>query len=120
VTRAGYLLLGLTAIVAALAGILAFAVSKFIVAARAAAKGAREGGGETAFMAAAMEDALRTMRSQERAMKARAEASERLSSEIIASMTSGLLVVAQDGIVRTLNPAGRRFLGLPDAEHTGN
>jgi PAS domain S-box-containing protein len=120
VTRAGYLLLGLTAIVAALAGILAFAVSKFIVAARAAAKGAREGGGETAFMAAAMEDALRTMRSQERAMKARAEASERLSSEIIASMTSGLLVVAQDGIVRTLNPAGRRFLGLRDAEQTGN
>jgi two-component system sensor histidine kinase HydH len=119
-TKAGALLLGLTAIVAALVGILAFAVSKFVVAARAAAKGARAGGGETAFMAAAMEDALRTMRSQERAMKARAEASERLSSEIIASMTSGLLVVAQDGIVRTLNPAGRRFLGLPDAEHTEN
>jgi PAS domain S-box-containing protein len=117
-TRAGYLLLGLTAIVAALAGILAFAVSKFIVAARATAKAARTGGGETAFMAAAMEDALSKMRSQERAMKARAEASERLSSEIVASMTSGLLVVAQDGLVRMLNPAGRRLLGLPDAEWT--
>ena len=46
-------------------------------------------------------------------MKARAEASERLSGEIIASMTSGLLVVSQDGVVRTLNPAGRRLLGLP-------
>ncbi len=117
-TRAGYLLLGLTAIVAALAGMLAFAVSKFIAAARAATKSARTEGGETAFMAAAMEDALTKMRSQERAMKARAEASERLSSEIVASMTSGLLVVAQDGLVRMLNPAGRRLLGLPDAEWT--
>ncbi len=119
-TKAGYLLLGLTAIVAALVGILAFAVTKFIAAARATAKAAREGGGETAFMAAAMEEALRSMRSQERAMKARAEASERLSSEIIASLTSGLLVVAQDRIVRTLNPAGRRLLGLPDADWTRN
>ena len=46
-------------------------------------------------------------------MKARAEASERLSSEIIASMTSGLLVVDEEGVVRTLNPAGARMLGLP-------
>jgi nitrogen fixation/metabolism regulation signal transduction histidine kinase len=120
VTKAAYLLLGLTAIVAALAGILAFAVTKFMAAARATAKAAREGGGETAFMAAAMEEALSSMRSQERAMKARAEASERLSSEIIASLTSGLLVVTQDGIVRTLNPAGRRLLGLPDADWTRN
>lgn len=119
-TQAGYLFLGLTAIVAALAGILAYAVTKFIAAARATAKNARENGGETAFMAAAMEDALQKMRSQEREMKARAEASERLSGEIIASMTSGLLVVSQDGIVRTLNPAGRRLLGLPEADWTRN
>ncbi len=119
-SKAGYLLLGLTAIVAALSGILAFAVTKFIAAARATAKAARQGGGETAFMAAAMEDALTKMRSQERAMKARAEASERLSGEIIASMTSGLLVVGQDGMVRTLNPAGRRLLGLPDADWSRN
>jgi signal transduction histidine kinase len=120
VTKAGALFLGLTAIVAALAGVLAFAVSKFIAAARATAKAARQGGGETAFMAAAMEDALTKMRSQERAMKARAEASERLSSEIIASMTSGLLVVWQDGIVRILNPAGARLLGLPDGNVARN
>jgi PAS domain S-box-containing protein len=120
VTKAGALLLGLTAIVAGLSGILAFAVSKFIAAARTTAKGARQAGGETAFMAAAMEDALRTMRSQERAMKERAEASERLSSEIIASMTSGLLVVSQEGIVRTLNPAAAQILGLPAAEGTRN
>ena len=47
-------------------------------------------------------------------MKARAEASERLSSEIIASMTSGLLVVGEGGHVRTLNPAGRRLLGIAE------
>ena len=48
-------------------------------------------------MAAAMEDALTTLRSKERAMKARAEASERLASEIVANLTSGLLVVNEDG-----------------------
>jgi signal transduction histidine kinase len=39
-----------------------------------------------------------------------------LSGEIIASLTSGLLVVNQDGVVRTLNPAGQRLLGLPDGD----
>lgn len=115
-TKAGSLLLLLTAIVAALAGILAFAVSKFLSVARAATRAGREGGTETAFMAAAMEEALQKMRVQERAMQARAEASERLSGEIIASMTSGLLVVSQEGIVRTLNPAGRHLIGLPDSD----
>ena len=67
-----------------------------------------------------MEEALQQMRTQERAMKARAEASERLSGEIIASMTSGLLVVNEDGMVRTLNPAGQRLLGLPDGAWTAN
>ena len=63
-------------------------------------------------MAAAMEDAVRKLRDGERAMKARAEASERLTSEIVASLTSGLLVVDRDGVVRTLNPAGQTMLGL--------
>lgn len=116
----GYLFLGLTAIVAALAAILAFAAAKFFAAAREAAKGGAAGGEETAFMAAAMEEAVQKLRSEERAMKARAEASERLSSEIIASMTSGLLVVSQTGMVRTLNPAGRRLLGLPEADWNGS
>ena len=111
-TQAGYVLLGLTAIVGSLAGILAFAVMNFFAAARKAAKGGTPVRGEAVFMAAAMEDALQAVKAQELAMKARAEASERLSSEIIASMTSGLLVVSEGGLVRTLNPAGRRLLGL--------
>ena len=108
----GTLLLLLTAIVAILCGVLAFAVSKLFAAARAAARESGRAGGESAFMTSALEDALQQMRTQERAMKARAEASERLSSEIIASMTSGLLVVNQDGAVRTLNPAAARLLGI--------
>jgi PAS domain S-box-containing protein len=117
--RSGYLLLGLTAFVGMLAGILAFAVSKFITAARTIAKESRLPGGETALMASAMEDALSRMREQERAMKARAEASERVSGEIIASMTSGLLVVDGEGRVRTLNPAALKMLGMPAAQWDG-
>jgi PAS domain S-box-containing protein len=119
-SRSAYLLLGLTAIVGALAAVLAFAVLRLFAAAKAAARIQQLEGGETAFMASAMEDAVKRLRVQERAMKERAEASERLSGEIIASMTSGLLVVADNGQVRTLNPAGRKLLALPDAEVRGN
>jgi signal transduction histidine kinase len=118
-TQSGYLLLGLTAIVAALAGVLAFAVARIFSAARQTTKDLRKDGAETEFMAAAMEQAMGQLREQERAMKARAEASERLSGEIIASMTSGLLVVGHDGGVRTINPAGRRLLGLDARERSG-
>ena len=111
-SQSGYLFLGLTAIVAALSGVLAYAVLRIFAAARAATRDERRSGTETAFMAAAMEDAVRKLRDGERAMKLRAEASERLSSEIVASLTSGLLVVDREGIVRTLNPAGQTMLGL--------
>ena len=115
-TQTGYLFMGLTAIVAVLSAVLAFSVLRLFAAAKAATKDGRAEGTETAFMAAAMEQALTTLRAQERAMKARAEASERLSSEIIANLTSGLLVVNEEGVVRTMNPAGRRLLGMPDAD----
>ncbi len=118
-SQSGYLFLGLTVIVAVLAAVLAFAVLKLFAAARAGARVGDTAGTETAFMAAAMEDALTTLRSKERAMKARAEASERLSSEIVANLTSGLLVVNEDGLVRTMNPTGRKMLGLPEAEWNG-
>jgi PAS domain S-box-containing protein len=111
-SQSALVFLGLTAIVAALAGVLAFAVLRIFAAARAATKKERAAGAETAFMAAAMEDAVRKLRDGERAMKARAEASERLASEIVASLTSGLLVVDGQGIIRTLNPAGQAMLGL--------
>jgi PAS domain S-box-containing protein len=118
-THTGSLFLLLTAIVAGLSAVLAYAVLRIFAAARAATRDKRTEGTETAFMAAAMEDAVRKLREGERAMKARAEASERLSSEIVASLTSGLLVVDRDGIVRTLNPAGRTMLGVSEAESQG-
>jgi PAS domain S-box-containing protein len=113
-TESAYALLGLTAIVGAMAGVIAFAVLRFIAAARSTIRKRRQEGSETEFVAGALEGALASLRQQERAMKERAEASERLSSEIIASMTSGLLVVDQDRRVRILNPAARQLLGLPD------
>jgi PAS domain S-box-containing protein len=112
-TESGVLFIGLNAVIAALVGVLAFALTKFIVAARAMGKEPIVGS-ETAFMAAAMEQAVQRLREQERAMKERAEASERLSEEIIASITSGLMVVTSERTVRTLNPAGRRIMGLAD------
>ena len=106
-----YILLSTTALVAALIAVLAFAVLRVGAAARGASR-QRAGGAETAFMAAALEEAVAKLRRQEQAMKARAEASERLSSEIIASMTSGLIVVGRDEVVRTVNPAGCRMLAI--------
>ncbi|HEY3885805.1 MAG TPA: ATP-binding protein [Vicinamibacterales bacterium] len=106
--------MGLTAIVAALSAALAFAVLRLFAAAREAARGTKTDSPESAFVAAALEDAVRRLKTQERAMQARAEASERLSGEIIASLTSGLLVVDHDDLLVTLNPAGRRLLDLPE------
>lgn len=119
-SQSAYLLLGLTAAVGALAGVVTFALLRFISAARSSLRQPRKEGTETAFMAGALEEALSNLRIQERAMKARAEASERMSSEIIASMTSGLLVVDQDRRVLTLNPAARQLLGLPEAAWEGS
>jgi signal transduction histidine kinase len=119
-TQTGYLLLGLSAIVGVLAGVLAFAVMRIISAARDMRRDLKSSGAETAFMAAALEQAVSQLKEQERAMSRRAEASERLSGQIIANLTSGLLVVSADRSVRTLNPAGRRLLDLPDAEWSGN
>jgi signal transduction histidine kinase len=117
VTQSGYVFLGLTAIVAVLAAVLAYAVITFVAAARDLTKRRRGDGSEAALMAGAMEDAVRSLREQERAMKARAEASERMSNEIVASLTSGLLVVDEAALVRTLNPAGRRLLARPNGDH---
>jgi len=117
ITKTAYTLLGLTAIVAALAAVLAFAILRAFAAARTMVKGSRnDPGAETLFMTAAMEEAVARLKLREQVLAARAEASERLSDEIIASLTSGLLVVDGDHTVKSLNPAGRRLLGMPDAD----
>ena len=62
-TESGMLFIGLNAVIAALVGVLAFAMAKFITAARAAGQ-ERPVGAETAFMAAAMEEAMQRLREQ--------------------------------------------------------
>ncbi|MGE0705087.1 MAG: nitrogen regulation protein NR(II) [Vicinamibacterales bacterium] len=106
-------LLGLTAIVGAVAATLMFAALRFLTAAGDGRRRRREGG-ETALLSAALEQAVTTLKAQERATAARAEASERLAGEIISSLTAGLIVVGLGGEVRILNPAARRMLGVAD------
>jgi signal transduction histidine kinase len=112
--------LGLTAMVGALSGLLMFATLRLFTAARERQRGSRATGTDTAMLSAALEDAIARLKAQERATAARAEASERLSGEIISSLTSGLLVVGLDGAVRIMNPAARRLLNLPDSPVSGN
>ena len=109
-SQSAYALVGLTALVAALVGVLVFSLLRFSVAVRDMKGQVREGRTERAFVAAALEDAIGRLRQQERAMSTRSEDSERLNSEIVSSLASGLLVVGLGGEVRTLNPAGRRIL----------
>ena len=110
-----YAFIGLTAIVAALIGILVFAVLRFSAAARDSKRHLLENRSESAFVTAALQEAVAKLKAQEREMTARAEASERLSLEIVESLTSGLLVVGSGGLIRILNPAGRSLLRLSDA-----
>lgn len=110
-TANGYALLGLTTVVAAMVAVVTFAVLRFADAARDTRRQLR-GGAETAILSAALQEAVAKLKAQERATAARADASERLSEEIIASLTAGLLVVSLEGEVRILNPAGRRMLGI--------
>ena len=114
-TPSGYAFLGLTAMVAGLVAVMVFAMMRFAVAARDARKAvAGTSPAEVAFLTAALQDAVAKLKAQERATAARAEASERLSGEIVSSLTAGLLVAGVDGTITTINPAGRRMLGLAD------
>ena len=114
-TPSGYAFLGLTAMVAGLVAVMVFAILRFASAARDARRTLTgTSRAEVAFLTAALQEAVAKLKAQERATAARAEASERLSGEIVASLTAGLLVAGVDGEVKTLNPAGRRMLDLSD------
>ena len=117
-TPSAYALLGLTAMVAALVTVLMFAMLKFAAAARETRRSLRGAGAETAFLSAALQEAVTKLKAQERANAARADASERLNGEIISSLTAGVVMVDLNGDVRILNPAGRRMLDLPEAAST--
>jgi signal transduction histidine kinase len=115
-SASAYAFLGLTAIVACLAAVFTFALLRFITAATDARRAAaKSGGADMAILSAALQDAVAKLKLQERAMAARAEASERLSGEIISSLTAGAIVMNLNREVTTLNPAGRRMLELSDS-----
>jgi signal transduction histidine kinase len=116
-SASAYTLLGLTALVAALVGVLAFALLRFSAAAADARRHTRSDGAETALLSAALQEAVTKLKAQERATAARADASERLSGEIISSLTAGLLVAGMHGDVRILNPAGLRMLDRAETLH---
>jgi signal transduction histidine kinase len=111
-TQFGYTLIGLTAIVAMLVGVMTFAVLRVIAGARDAQRGLRDGGANTAMLSAALQEAVGKLKAQEQAMSARADASDLLRGQIADSLTSGLLVVDGAGRVEIINPAGRRLLDL--------
>ena len=118
-TQSGYALLGLTAMVAFLVSVLTFALLKFVTGARQARRSFRDGASsEVALLSTALQDAVTRLRTQERAMSARAVASEQLSGQIVDSLTAGLLVVDRAGQVSILNPAGRRMLEIDTAADT--
>jgi signal transduction histidine kinase len=120
-TPQAYAFLGLTAIVAGLVAVVVFAMLKFSLAARETRRQIRTGSSpENVVLSAALQEAVTRLKAQERATAARAEASERLSGEIISSLTAGLLVVGLNGQLRILNPAGRRMLDLPDTLGPGD
>ncbi len=111
-TQYGYALLGLTAIVAVLVALLTFAVLKFAAGARDARRRLHEGGAAEAALSTAMQEEVSQLKTQQQAMVVRVAASERLSDQIVESLTAGLLVVDDEGRVEILNRAARRMLGV--------
>jgi PAS domain S-box-containing protein len=119
-TQEGYAFLGLTAMMAMLVAVLTFAFLRFAAGARDARRHLREPGGESAMLSAALQEAVTKLKAQEKAMTARAAASEQLSAEIVESLTAGLLVVDSTGRVEIFNPAGRRMLDVPGSAVGGH
>jgi signal transduction histidine kinase len=100
------------AILLAIAVIFVVLMVKAIKVASGRGQVRRENGGESAMLSIALQDALTQLKQQERAMAARAEASERLADQIVEGLTSGLVVVDRGGMVQAINPAARRILAL--------
>ena len=107
----GYALLGFTALIAVLVAVVAWALLRFISAARDTRQRLRDTG-ESPLLTIALQEGIQKLRAQERAMTERAEASEALGTQIVNSLTAGLLVVDPQGQVQILNPAGRKMLGI--------
>jgi signal transduction histidine kinase len=110
--------LGMTVLIMMLIGIMILVIMRFRGAAMGGGPPVRQDQTESAFMAAAMHEAVMQLRVKEKAQQARADASERLSEDIVSGITSGLIVITADGETRIINPAARRLLNVPEAMET--
>jgi PAS domain S-box-containing protein len=107
-TIAGYTLIAMTAFI----GVVLIALLVSLVRMSRLSRTATDNRAETSMMSAALQEALTRLKAQERATAARAEASERLSNQIITGVGAGLIVVTRQGLVQIVNPAARRILSL--------
>lgn len=107
-TTAGYTLVGITAFM----GVVLLALLVSLVRMSRLSRTANDNRAETTMMSVALQEALTRLKAQERAMAARAEASERLSNQIITGVGAGLIVVDRHGLVQIVNPAARRILHI--------
>lgn len=113
--------MGMLAILLAIAIIFVIVMVKAIKVASGRGNARRDPtGGESAMLSMALQEALTKLKQQERAMAARAEASERLADQIVEGLTSGLVVVDRGGKVQAINPAARRILELSDDGGAGS
>lgn len=113
-TLAGYALVAITLVMAVLLVLLLVSLVRL----SRSVSGARTERAETTMMSAVLQETLTRLRAEERAMAARAEASERLASQIITGVGAGLIVVDRQGAVQIVNPAARRILNL-ESDGTG-
>lgn len=109
---AGFALLLLTLGIVVLLIVVLMRVAKVMSGRSAAARRDAESRGESAMLSMALQETLTKLKQQERATAARAEASERLASQIVEGLTSGLVVVDRGGVVQSVNPAAQRILDL--------
>jgi signal transduction histidine kinase len=109
---AGMALLGFALLLVLLLIIVVMRIAKVASGRGAAARREAESRTESALLSMALQEAMTKLKQQERVSAARAEASERLASQIVEGLTSGLVVVDRTGLVQSVNPAARRILDL--------
>ena len=113
----GGLLVGLTAVIAAIVVVLLFAVLRFFAATRGAKQRLRDAGSETALLSNALQEAVTKLKAQEQQMRA-ARARVRGAQRAHRGQPDGGAAWwwTLEGRVEILNPAAYRLLGVePDA-----
>ena len=110
-TPFAYTFVTMTALVAGLLGLLAFAWIRLRSSALQTTRRA-PAAADGMLLSGALQEALTRVKAQERAMSARAAASEQLSAQVFESLTAGLLVVNAENRVQIVNPAACRMLDI--------